>query len=90
MKNIDDLISVAKIQELMKREDPQEKTTRRALWIFATIGVITAVAAIAVCVYKYLTPDYLDDFEDDFDDDFDDDFFDDDEPVATKSSTEAE
>ena len=36
-------------------------------------------AAIAYAVYRYLTPDYLEDFEDDFDDDFDDDFFEDEE-----------
>ena len=81
MKNLDDLINVAKIQELIKREDPQEKATRRVLWVFAVIGVITAVAGIAYAVYRYLTPDYLDDFDDEFDDDFDDDFFDDEEEV---------
>lgn len=89
MKNLDELINAAKIQELIKREDPQEKATRRAIWVFAIIGVITAVAAIAFFVYRYLTPDYLDDFEDDFDDDFDDDFFDDDvAKVATKAEEE--
>ena len=92
MKNLDDLINAAKIQELIKREDPQEKATRRILWVFAIIGAITAVAGIAYAVYSYLTPDYLDDFDDDIDDDFDDDFFDDDEetkPAAkTSESTE--
>ena len=38
------------------------------------------MAAVAYAVYRYLTPDYLEDFEDDFDDDFDDDFFEDDTP----------
>ena len=46
MKNLDDLINAAKIQELIKREDPQEKATRRILWVFAVIGAITAVAGI--------------------------------------------
>ena len=41
------------------------------------IGVVAAVAAIAYGVYRFFTPDYLEDFEDDFDDDFDDDFFED-------------
>ena len=39
-------------------------------------------AFICVAVYKYLTPDYLDDF-DDYDDDFDDSFFDDDDAEAS-------
>lgn len=42
------------------------------------IGILTIIVGICVAVYKYLTPDYLDDF-DDYDDDFDDGFFDDDE-----------
>ena len=37
------------------------------------------VAAIAYGVYRFFTPDYLEDFEDDFEDDFDDDFFEDEE-----------
>ena len=84
MKNLDDLINAAKIQELIKREDPQEKATRRILWVFAVIGAITAVAGIAYAVYRYLTPDYLDDF----DDDFDDDFFDEEEEVKPAKASE--
>ena len=55
------------------------------VWILAIIGIIVAVAGIAYAVYRFLTPDYLEDFEeefeDDFDDDFDDDFFEDDQAV---------
>ena len=39
------------------------------VWVLAIIGVIAAVAAIAYAVYKFMTPDYLEDFEEDFDDD---------------------
>ena len=51
----------------------------------AIIGAVAAIAAIAFAVYKYLTPDYLDDFDsDDMYDNFDDDFieFSDDKPEA--------
>lgn len=51
----------------------------------AIIGAIAAVAGIAFAVYKYLTPDYLEDFDpDDYSDDFDDDYieFSDGEPEA--------
>ncbi len=40
---------------------------------------VAAVAGIAYAVYRFVTPDYLEDFEDDFDDDFDDYFEDEDE-----------
>ena len=50
----------------------------------AIIGAVAAVAAIAYGVYRFFTPDYLEDFEDDFDDDFDDDFFEEEEENADK------
>ncbi len=59
-----------------------EKKGNTVLWFFAVIGVIAAVAAIAYAVYRYMTPDYLDDFDDDFADDLEDDFFDDEEDEA--------
>ena len=60
---------------LHKRED--EKKENCILWVLAIIGAVAAVAGIAYAVYRFLTPDYLEDFEDDDfdDDDFDDDFF---------------
>ena len=42
------------------------------------VSVVAAVAGIAYAVYRFFTPDYLEDFEDDFDDDFDDYFEDED------------
>ena len=82
MKSLDDLINAAKLQELLggkKEVVVKEDEGKKVLWILAIIGAIASVIAICVMVYKYLTPDDIDDFEDDFDDDFDDDFFDDDE-----------
>ena len=49
----------------------------------------SAVAAIAYGVYRFFTPDYLEDFEDDFDDDFDDDFFEDEDEEMPVRKTEA-
>mgnify|MGYP000184697551 FL=1 len=42
------------------------------------------MTGIAFAVYKYLTPDYMDDFDEDFDDDFDDDFFDEEDDTDVK------
>lgn len=81
MKSLDDILSIAKFNEIVKKEEPKEKTGNKVLWVLAIIGAIAAVAGIAYAVYNYLTPDYLDDF-DDYDDDFDDDFFDDDDAKA--------
>ena len=53
--------------------------------LLAVIGAITVIAGIAYAVYKYFTPDYLEDLEDDFDDYFEDDddeFVDEDDPMA--------
>ncbi len=46
------------------------------------------VAGIAAVVYKYLSPDYLEDIDDDYDD-FDDDFFDEDDEVEETAEEEA-
>lgn len=65
-----------KIEELMaalkKREDDQQKNT--VLWVLAIIGAVAAVVAIAFAVYRYLTPDSLEDFDSDLDNDFEDYF----------------
>lgn len=65
-----------------------EKKKSKLKVILIIIGAITVIAAIAFAVYKFLTPDYLDDFDEDMDEDFDDDFFDDEEEV--KEAEEAE
>ena len=51
-----------------------EKKPSFLVKLFAFIGVIATIAAIVYAVYKYLTPEYLEDTEDDFDDDFEDYF----------------
>ena len=81
MKNIDELIGVAKLSNLMNSRKEEEES-RKILWVLA------AVAGIAALVYKYLSPDYLDDVDEDFDD-FDDDFFDD-EDEAEDTADDAE
>ena len=76
MNKLEDLVSAAKLNELLHKKE-EEKRKNTVLWGLAIIGAVAAVAAIAYGVYRFFTPDYLEDFEDDFDDDFDDDFFED-------------
>ena len=71
MKNIDELLGVAKLSELMSNDKKDE--SKKVLWVLAIIGAVAAVAGIAAVVYKYLSPDYLEDIDDDYDDEEDDD-----------------
>ena len=96
MKKWDGLIEYLQEKDLIGKNNccskKAEKGSNVIVWVLAIIGAVTAVAAIAYAVYRYMTPDYLDDFEDDFDDDFEDDFFDDeeDEEPAKEENKSAE
>lgn len=82
---IEDLLNAAKVNELIHKKELEEKNKNTILVVLAIIGAVAAVAAIAFAVYKYFTPDYLDEFDpDDFSDDFEDDFieFSDNKPEA--------
>ncbi len=68
-------------KELIVEDNPIKDAKNVIITISIIVGVITIIAGIAFAVYKYLTPDYLDDF-DEFDDDFDDDFFEDDSEIT--------
>ena len=82
---IEDLINAAKVYEKKKKKELEEKNKNAIVIVLAVLGAIAAVAGIAFAVYKYLTPDYLEDFDpDDYSDNFDDDYieFSDGEPEA--------
>ena len=68
-EKLDELIAATKLGELISKKEDED-----------IVGAVAAVAGIAYAVYRYFTPDYLDDFDDeDFEDeDFDDDFEDED------------
>ena len=78
MNKIEELIAESKLSEILHKNEAekQKNTVKRVL---AIIGAVAAVAGIAYAVYRFFTPDYLEDFEDDFDDDFDDYFSEDDQ-----------
>ena len=65
MNKLDELMA-----SLQKQEKEEEKCKNTVMWILAIIGAVAAVAGIAYAVYRFFTPDYLEDFEDDFDDDY--------------------
>ncbi len=61
--------------------DKDDRSHSFLVKILAIIGALTVVAGIAYAVYRYFTPDYLEDLEDDFDDYFDDEDEYEDEPL---------
>ncbi len=75
LNRVEEIINSTKLNEFLHRKEEEEKKKNYILWVLAIVGAVAAIAAIAYGVYRFLTPDYLEDFEDDFDDDFDDDFF---------------
>lgn len=86
--DIKDILAASKLNEILRRDEEEADMSKKSpiVTILAVIGAIVAVACIAFAVYKYFTPDYLDDF-DDGDDDFDDedDLFEDEEEAAEKA-----
>lgn len=100
MKKWDELVEYLHDKNLLNKDcckdeikSDNEKKCNTLLWVMAIVGAIAAVAAIAYAVYRYMTPDYLDDFDDEFDDDFEDDFFDDEddeEPAKDEEPVQAE
>ena len=78
LNKLDDILDSAGVNALIGKKKEEEKKQNTILWVLAIIGTIAAVAAIAYAVYRYLTPDYLEDFEDEFEDEFEDQFEDED------------
>ena len=76
MNKIDELVDILK-----RNEREEEKCKNVIVWVLAILGAVAAVAGIAYAVYRFFTPDYLEDFEDDFEDDFDDEFFNEDDEI---------
>lgn len=79
---------IKELKDYWNKKEDEKKKNNTVLWVFAIIGAVAAVAAIAYAVYRYFTPDYLEDFEDDFDDDFEDDFFEDEDEEEIASDKE--
>lgn len=90
LSRMEEMINTSRLNEMLHKHEEDEKKKNCILWVLAIIGAVAAVAGIAYAVYRFFTPDYLEDFEDDFDDDFDDDFFEDEEPKEKKAEKAAE
>ena len=63
---IEELIAASKLGELLHKKEEEEEKNKCCKWVLivlAVIGAVAAIAAIAYGVYRYFTPDYLDDFD---------------------------
>ncbi|MBE5971086.1 MAG: DUF4366 domain-containing protein [Lachnoclostridium sp.] len=88
---MEEMIHLSRLNDFLNKKEEEEKHKNCILWILAIIGAVAAIAAIAYAVYRFFTPDYLEDFEDDFfEDEFDDDFFEDEDSDPIPAKKEAE
>mgnify|MGYP007038556202 CR=1 FL=1 len=65
-KKLEDMIAESKLKEILHKNEA-EKQKNAVVWVLAIIGAIAGIAAIAYAVFRFVTPDYLEDFDDDFD-----------------------
>ena len=72
MNKLENLVEMTKMNELLGKKEEEKKKCNVLLWVLAIIGAVAAIAGIAYAVYRYLTPDYLEDFDEEFEDEFED------------------
>ena len=65
LSRVEELMNSSRINELLHKREEDEKKKNCILWVLAIIGAVAAVAGIAYAVYRFFTPDYLEDFDDD-------------------------
>ena len=81
---VGDVLDAAKLNKFLKRQEEEEKKPSKFVIVFAVIGIVVAVAAAIYGIYRFFTPDYLDEFDNDF---FEDE---DDEPAAESKDASAD
>ena len=63
VSKMEDLMNVSRLNELLHKKEEEEKKKNCILWVLAIFGAVAAVAAIAYGVYRFFTPDSMEDFE---------------------------
>ena len=85
-QTVNDVLTALKIKEKVE----EEKKKNKLLIFLAIFGGVIAICGIAFAVYRFFSPDYLEDFEEDFDEDFDDYFEDEESDKAEAEAAPAE
>ena len=78
---MEEMINLSRLNDFLNKKEEEDKQKNCILWILAIIGAVAAVAAIAYAVYRFFTPDYLEDFDEDFEDGFEDDYFEEEDEI---------
>ena len=54
LNKLDDILDNARVNELLGRKKEEEKKCcDKLLWVFAIVGAVVAIAAIAYAMYRY-------------------------------------
>ena len=48
MNKVEELINMSKLNELLNKKEEEEKKCSKVVWVFAIIGVVAAIAGIAL------------------------------------------
>ena len=59
MSRVEEIMNSTRLNELLHRKEEEDKKKNCILWVLAIIGAVAAVAGIAYAVYRFFTPDYL-------------------------------
>ncbi len=90
MNKLEDVLKMIKANDLLHEKEEENKCCKKVLWILAIIGAMITVALVIYAVYRYFTPDYLEDFEDEDEDDFEEDDEDEEEDLFVDESESKE
>ena len=55
--------NVAKVGDLLRKEDQTEKKKSKAVWIFAALGIVVVAAAAIYGIYRFFADDFFEDEE---------------------------
>ncbi|MBQ2472692.1 MAG: hypothetical protein II512_00260 [Lachnospira sp.] len=63
---IEEIIAATKLNDILHKKEVEVKKSKKVnivVIVLAVLAAVAAIAAVAYAIYRYFTPDYLDDFE---------------------------
>jgi len=73
-----DLLAAVKLNEMVEKGD-REKKKDTIKTVLLVVAVLALIVAVCYAIYRYMSPDYLDEYMDDMEDELDEDYFEDEE-----------